>query len=242
MPNIIIAVGTCKKYSDVALIFNKVNRKFLSSYDMFYLTDGFIQDLPVDMQIVDSSDCWSKRMANSLSKLNSSHVLFFLDDYFFFENIFIPEFINLDEVGYMRLVNIPSTANLYLDTDTDYNINFQPALWDRQLLINMLQDNDYTPWEAEVNLNYLFNHYNKFSKEKVYLKFIDSYLNAVIKGEWSRLVIKHEIDISNSNRATMPIMSWFFYRVKSFLSARLSKVYKNIFKKLLGSFGFKFYK
>lgn len=181
-------------------------------------------------------------MANSLSKLNSSHVLFFLDDYFFFENISVPDFINLEQVGYMRLINIPSTSSLYLDTDSDYSINFQPALWDRQLLINILNHNNFSPWEAEVNLNDLFNTYNKFNKEKLFLKIIDSYLNAVIKGNWSRLVLTHHIDISNSSRDIMSVSSWFFFKIKSFLSRKLSKFYKDIFKKLLNVFGFKFYK
>lgn len=242
MQKITIAVGTCKKYSDVALQFNKVNRDFLSSYEVFFLTDEFIEELSDEKQIVDSSNSWSKRISRSLTKLNTSHILFFLDDYFFYEDIVIPKFINLENIGYMRLVNIPHTTTIYLDTDIDYSINFQPALWNRELLINILKHDNFNPWEAEINLNYLYNSYNKFGKEKLYLNIIDSYLNAVIKGEWSRLVLKYQIDISKSNRVVMSNMSWIFFKIKSFFSRKLNKFYKNIFKKLLSSLGFKFYK
>ena len=217
MEKIAIAVGTCKKYSDVAFLFNKANRDFLSSYEVFFLTDEFINELSNEKQIIDSSNSWSKRIARSLTKLNTSHILFFLDDYFFHENVVIPKFINLENIGYMRLVNIPQTTSIHLDTEIDYSINFQPALWNRELLINILKHDNFSPWEAEINLNYLYNSYNTSGKEKLFLNIVDSYLNAVIKGEWSRLVLQYQIDISKSDRAVMSHMSWIFFKIKSFL-------------------------
>jgi hypothetical protein len=120
-----------------------------------------------------------------------------------------------------------------------YSINLQPALWDRKFLITILEKINSNPWLTEIRLHSFFKVQNNFYSQTAGFSLINGYLNAVIKGEWSREV--SNIMIENSSRKKMSKLNWFYYRLKSNFSNTLNSSQKLIMKQILKKFGFQFY-
>lgn len=248
--NYCVTVFGCKKYEDVAHIFVKetisLNEELISSSVFF--SDGFIPDLKMNQLVIDNNISWSARVAKSLETVEQDYILFLLDDYFLLKKLDsekIEMLVNWSsklDINYCRLVNIPKDnrfGNMMPLPVNPYSINLQPAIWNRKLLISILNHVDSNPWVTETSLpNYFVNEQN-FYKSAVGFNLIDGYLNAVIKGKWSRKV--PNLLFKDSNRPKMNRFEWFYYRTKSILSDSLSPYLKSILKNILKKIGFNFY-
>jgi hypothetical protein len=248
--NYCITVFGCKKYQDVAHLFVKEldfwNSNLLDS--TYFFTDEFIENLEMDQVVINEESSWSMRVAKSLMTIEVDYILFLLDDYI------IQEELNMDHIEmlvgnakifgmkYCRLLDIPSDSsfgNLRPIKVSNYGINLQPAIWDRRFFINALENINANPWITEISLHKYFDIKSGSYQGAFGYRFIDNYLNAVIKGKWSRRVPRDLIGYSD--RLIMSKREWLSYKVKGFLSSSLNDCLKSLLKIILKKMGFNFY-
>lgn len=248
--NYCITIFGCKSYEDIAKVFVEefsVNNKGLLESCIFF-SDGWINDLGIRQIAINDKYSWAMRIAKSLEKVESDYVLFLLDDYFIQSRLCTNQLEMICchaqsyDVKYCRLINIPRDkefGNMKPIKVGSYGINLQPALWHREFLISLLTKIDSNPWVTETSLH---NYFTINSNEYLYTcgyGLIDNYLNAVIKGKWSRKVPKNLM--MNSSRIRMNRLEWLLYRGKSIFSELLDPKSKIVLKKALKKIGFKFY-
>jgi hypothetical protein len=245
-----VTIFGCKNYDDVALLFVRhvvpLNLSLFSN--SIFFSDSFIPNLGISQVVIDEKVSWSMRVAKSLKLIDDDYILFLLDDYFLNEKINPLELENLSNrcqelsIKYCRLLNTPkfnNFGNMKSLPIEPYSINLQPALWDRKFLITILEKINSNPWLTEIRLHSFFKVQNNFYSQTAGFSLINGYLNAVIKGEWSREV--SNIMIENSSRKKMSKLNWFYYRLKSNFSNTLNSSQKLIMKQILKKFGFQFY-
>jgi len=245
-----VTIFGCKNYDDVALLFVRyvvpLNLSLFSN--SIFFSDSFIHNLRISQIVIDENVTWSLRVAKSLKLIDDDYILFLLDDYFLNEKINPIELENLINrcqelsIKYCRLINTPRSnnfGNMKSLSIEPYSINLQPALWDRKFLISILEKINSNPWLTEIQLHTFFKVQNNFYSQTAGFSLINGYLNAVIKGEWSREV--SNIMIKNSSRKKMSRLNWFFYRLKSNFSNTLKPSQKLFIKHILKKFGFQFY-
>lgn len=248
--NFCITVFGCKSYEDVA-------RKFVDEFTIYnkdllnktiFFSDDFIENLRITQKIINENVSWSMRVAKSLETINEEYIYFLLDDYFIQEEMNITHIdmiINYSSefnLKYCRLINTPadrSFGNMRPIKVMDYAINLQPSLWNRIFLISILKKIDSNPWVTETSLHKYFKCVeNKYIGAFGY-NFIDYYLNAVIKGRWSRNVSNKITE--NSNRIMMSRIEWVYYKMVVMASKVLTSKFKKIIKYILKKVGFIFY-
>lgn len=248
--NYSITVFGCKKYEDIAHVFVKEldfwNKNLLSNSVFF--TDAFIENLNINQIVINEDVSWSMRVAKSLKTIDDDYILLLLDDYIIQENLNMQhiEMIvnNAKNFGmkYCRLIDTPSDSsfgNMRPIKVNNYGINLQPAIWDRRFFISLLENIDSNPWITEISLHKFFEIKSDVYQNAFGYKFIDYYLNAVIKGKWSRKVPKKLI--GNSERLKMSKNEWLYYRSKVLISNSLNTYLKSFLKNILKKIGFNFY-
>ena len=248
--NYCITIFGCKKYQDIAQVFVKElefwNKNLLSKSVFF--TDDFIEDLNIKQIEIKEDISWSMRVAKSLENIDEDYILFLLDDYIIKEKVNINHvemIINSSKsfgVKYCRLIDTPSEKSFGdmrpIKVD-NYGINLQPAIWDRKFLISILKKIDSNPWITETSLHNFFTINENNYQGAFGYNFIDYYLNAVIKGKWSRDVPSNLI--TGSDRLKMSRFEWLYYRIKGVTSNSLNTKTKLIVKSILKKIGFNFY-
>jgi hypothetical protein len=166
--NVSLLVSSCDLYSDLWLPhsrFLELNWEHLNIRTIL-LTDKETQFKIKNMEIISiSSNNYSKRLIECLKYINTKYVLFSLDDYFLINKVNekdLSEFLNfmsLNNVKYLRLFKIPNSNKIYsknnntfiIDLKNDYDINFYPAIWEKEYLISLI-DNFENIWDLESSL------------------------------------------------------------------------------------------
>lgn len=248
--NYCITIFGCKKYQDIAHVFVKElefwNKNLLSNSVFF--TDDFIEDLNIKQIEVKEDISWSMRVAKSLEYIEEDYILFLLDDYLIQEKVNINHvemIINNSKsfgLKYCRLIDTPSEksfGDMRPIRAINYGINLQPAIWDRKFLISILKKIDSNPWVTETSLHNFFTINENNYQGAFGYNFIDYYLNAVIKGKWSRKVPSNLI--ACSDRLKMSRFEWLYYRTKVVTENSLEANTKLIVKSILKKIGFNFY-
>ena len=245
-----ITVFGCKKYEDVAHVFVKEmvywNKNLLSN--CIFFTDSYIENLNINQIVFNEDVSWSMRVAKSLKEIDDDYIMFLLDDYIIQEKLYMHhvELIvnNAKNFGikYCRLIDTPSDSsfgNMRPIKVNNYGINLQPAIWDRKFFISLLENIDSNPWITEISLHNFFEIKSNVYKNAFGYKFIDYYLNAVLKGKWSRKVPNKLI--GNSERLKMSKFEWLYYRTIVLMSNSLNTHFKSFLKNILKKIGFNFY-
>jgi hypothetical protein len=245
-----ITIFGCKKYQDVAQVFVREfdfwNKNLLPNSVFF--TDDFIEDLNIKQIVINEDISWSLRVAKSLENIDEDYILFLLDDYIIQEKVEIHhlEMIvdNAKKIGtkYCRLIDTPSEksfGDMRPIKVNNYGVNLQPAIWDRKFLISILIKIDANPWITETSLHNFFSINENVYEGAIGYNLIDYYLNAVIKGKWSREVPSNFIGYSK--RPKMSRSEWLYYRTKVLISNSLDVDSKLVVKNILKKVGFNFY-
>lgn len=192
---------------------------------------------------------WFSRTIRSLSLLNEKYILFMLEDYFLSKKVNnddieeILNFMDSNSVYYYQLskgnTKTREPVRVNVNAKTPYPISLQPAIWDRERLIEILKKiSGQTPWDAE---NYFISEYD--GKEGlikgVYHDTRDllGYKNGILRGKWILDTIdyyrKNGIDIETSSRDVMSKKKMIKYRIASFSNRYFPKTLKAIIKTLL---------
>ena len=188
-----IVVSTCAAYEQVAQL-------SANMYKRLKLKPLFITDRRLNTkmaQIVIEDPVWSRRLSRALETLDSKYVVLMLDDYFLesgWSNSILGEavhFLSNTNGAYARLVNIPRlpTENRFnkISSHQRYGINLQPAVWNRQFLISVLQKSESGPWSTEISIARRFAVDSAGFYVGAFLMNADiTVYNGVVQGRWRR--------------------------------------------------------
>lgn len=139
---------------------------------------------------------WFERTKRSLHDVKEEYILFLLEDYYFSKNVNNLDIENIltvmkkDDVYFYRLSphRLRNQSGDYqkVPVGTQYPITLQPAIWNKEKLIEILQTiNGKTPWDFE----YYFDHQKNVNKKYYDGVLFDNrdilgYKNGVLRGKW----------------------------------------------------------
>lgn len=157
---------------------------------------------------LDKEQTWTERLCSALNKVDSKYVLFFLEDWLItteIDNENIYETINYilkNDILYYKFFFPSFSSNYnkkfkfdenryYIDENRKYGISIQPAVWNREYLVKLLERLKINAWEFEKELDSM----NLINEESLIKHVYDSrnLLNlshALIKGKYVRNVYK----------------------------------------------------
>lgn len=201
---------------------------------------------------------WFYRTLVSLKQLKEKYILFMLEDYFISKIVNngdiaeILDFMEANEAYYYQLsvgcTGSKEPCRVNVTAETEYPISLQPAIWNRQRLIKLLEDiNGKTPWDVEY---YLVNAFRdkKGSIKGAYhdTRDILGYKNGVLRGKWIPSTIKYYkktgIDIYTGNRQVMSSGKMLKYLTATFVQKHVPKRIKAIGKSILKAVNFDYLK
>jgi hypothetical protein len=206
---------------------------------------------------------WSKRLLDVLKQIDDDYIYFFMEDYFVSSEIKAPyldslnNFLNTLKPNYVRLINVPFkfSADLNLkflpfNRPHPYSINLQVSVWNKNFLVELIKNNDYSPWQIEELLNYKYSKNSDLANSKLYytnLSIIKN-INGVIKGKWttkglsflrSSGVVKNgeEFFSKRGKLSFFHSLRIFIFKISNFV---IPFFLRKKLKKLLGLFGIRF--
>lgn len=197
---------------------------------------------------------WFNRTLKSLASINEKYIIFMLEDYFISKTINnedIDEIIHFMDINYAYYYQLSKgntkskdKVRTSVSSKTEYPVSLQPAIWERQVLIEILKEIDGdTPWDVE---NYFINKYEK-SNEIIPGVYHDTrdllgYKNGVLRGKWIPATLKYYknlgIDIDTGNREVMSNHKMRKYKLAVFFHKKMPKSIKRVGKKILKVFHF----
>lgn len=211
-----VVIMSCDSYDDCWQPFSTLyNKYFPNNYKTYIVTET--KDCSY-FDTIKKTGTWTKRLREALQELDSKYVLLLLDDYFIHERVDnnrIKECLKTIketnaivynfEMKYRTCVGLNNEYDIQLNNQVYLN-STQPSIWNREWLIERLQE-DKNPWEFELtNINspylHLINNTNK--------KIIDTGYDlshkpwGIVQGKWSRetkeLFDKEGVDIDYEKR------------------------------------------
>ena len=168
---------------------------------------------------------WSDRLRQSLEKIDTDYILFFLEDFFLQSPVrssvvedcvqWMDEDKNVVFIDFYR--NKKENEIIYrnefslIKRDYDWAINANCALWRKDFLLNILRDEN--PWEFEINATYrwrrtnykIYTHRGEFAKVFDYqFETVNGEWSGIIKGKWlsavPELLNKYGIEVDYTKR------------------------------------------
>lgn len=201
---------------------------------------------------------WFYRTIQSLKKIKTKYVLFMLEDYYYsrkqnneeYEKII--SFMEEHNAWFYQLTNKPEikikiNGVVKIANDINYPVNLQPAVWNREKLIKVLEEIDgVTPWDFE-----LYFKKNSEVGDGSYIpgayyddRDIMGYKNGVLRGRWIRSTIefykKRGIKIYTGERERLSRWKEFKFWCAGKMSTKLSAKEKRVIKRLLSIIKFKY--
>lgn len=203
---------------------------------------------------------WSTRVRLGLKKINEKYICLLLEDFYIgsrINNTFVEEALNIirkENIKYYKLNSFSKIRSSryegkshiqLIPSKKQYAISLQPAIWEKDYLIEKVGDEDYNAWQFEIDRNN--------DTEKIKEKFLSDCLydnrnilnicHVVVQGKILPSAIKH-YNKSNyklsSNRLVMTQSEYIFYKMK-FFGVNYFPYYVNKgLKKILISVGAKF--
>ena len=221
--NIGVIVVSCDKYSDVWPYFFENFFSFWEScpFNIYLLNnkETYKKNNIINLSI-GKDISWSSNLKKGLKKINKEYVILILDDLIINRKISIGKFyqiiewVNNNSPNHLRL-HISTKPKFYdrlvgkLPMKSPYKVSLMPAIWNRNFLLNILNDNE-SAWDFEVNgTKRVLNSKGFFS---LYKSFI-FYDNSIVKSKWQRKMID-KLNIKRNSRPVMLINEQFIYNLK----------------------------
>ena len=157
-----ILVFSCDAYEDCWKPFKKLYDKYFPNpYKLYIGTETKTCDFGTTIK---TQGQWTNRLKETLSKIDTKYILFLLDDFFIRNNVDYNTLeaikdlfedntatINFELANCIRLDN-KSLGRFKKKSDNQpYLFSCQPGIWDREKLIEILE-NDKTPWQMETTV------------------------------------------------------------------------------------------
>jgi hypothetical protein len=245
-----IVVLSCDKFSSLwPLFFNRFERFFCSqSFNIYLLSNhtdiNFSQSsLKVNLIKVGDDISWSSNLIKLIKSIPEQNLLFFMDDAPLSKEVDMNKFDNAlsafvsENMDYLNLKSSPS-PNLNLKKDfgllapnTDYRTSIVPSLWKKEILIELLRENE-SAWEFEIFGSKRSKSFkNFFSLNSSVFEFD----HIIVKGKIDRKVYKRLKANEEHLNLDFPVMS-FWEHLKELASLFLHYKFTKILPKALVSF------
>ena len=209
MNDLSVLIGSCDAYNHMCKNFDILFKRYWKVNTLNYFVGEII---PINednyINILPGYKPWGERMLAGLYEIKTKYVCFFLEDYYFTEEIsesFILEHIKILEEynaqkimfdklyppGVYQLDHIKD--NLYqFNISSDYLNSIQPAIWDVEYLKKILSPN-YSPWDFELEGNNYTKTLNPIlllnaRLQSVYFNY--SRVGGTLTAGWEELFIK----------------------------------------------------
>ncbi len=201
MKELTLLIGSCDNYASLWPICADLIQKYWEiDCDKIIVAENYSQSCPQEFKLINAGcRTWTERMLYALDSVKTPYVFFILEDYFLSERVskeMIDQFLfflKIHEANKIALTTIPEGfyktskfyENLYdniykMDDDSDYLTSVQPAIWKTSFLKELLQQDNWNPWEFEI----IGSARIKGKDNKIFIKKKNDpiYFNAVRKG------------------------------------------------------------
>lgn len=164
LDNLSILVLSCDKYKNTWKPFFTLLDRYYTNHNETYLSTETLYSSGADWVINVNSDIWTKRFREALKIIDTDYVLVMLDDFFIREkvndkliakalstiekdkNIAVINF----EKDYRKSLRYNDCFNKQLNNQVYLN-SCQPSIWNREILIDRLKENETAwVWETKV--------------------------------------------------------------------------------------------
>lgn len=247
------------KYSDLWPTFFECAKRYWHVEMPVYLVTNHLKPEFPGITTIQTGDevSWSRRARAAIEKIPSNYILLMLEDYFIisdFSNVQLDPiltFIEQNSCDYLRIYPIPDLrqkekkdVGIYsLPSDSLYGVNLQPAIWNREYLLTLLGNDDFSAWEFEARQK---NDSPKKIPGKLYS--VNYYpfvmVNGVLQGKWYPSSVKKldqlGIQVDLSHRPLLSKKNVAIYKIKIIIRKVLGPNLIRTFKPLLKKLGFKF--
>jgi hypothetical protein len=222
--NVAILINSCDSYKDVVELNLCALKEFwdTSNYSIYINTETIKSyDTDLDVTLLNllpgKKNDWGSRLIDSLLRIKEEFVLVILDDFILESQVDI----RLLDIIVNKIINNPTVGGFYLnfgnfilkynsninchvvDKMNYYSINTGPAIWRKNVLMNLLEPSD-NPWAWE-----FFAKYRKYAS--LYnICSVENYSNnlynynyskggAIYRGKWVEEVVVDKIKKYNLN-------------------------------------------
>lgn len=196
--NLSLLVGSCDKYSFIWDKFFKLFDKYWDhsiTIDKYFVTEhkpAFHKDF---RPLCVGNYIWTKFARLALQQINTDYILWMQDDYFLRKTISAEQFsnyMNFVETNNVDRLGIHGHSNLYSYVDPSgrltqnslYTASLQASIWNKKILLSLLEQNDETNWRFEIDGTIRFNQ----TQHKVYVSVQQEswYLEALKQGSYTQ--------------------------------------------------------
>lgn len=218
--DVIILINSCDQNSDVlSLLMKSIEENWKDNPFKIKInteTNGLLNEKK-SRKVVD----WGERLINNLLLIESTYIIFLLDDYILEEKINMEliykalEVLHADKNGAAFYLNYCTSLEdkngdyFKLKAVADARLNSHPAIWKRKDLLLLTEPFD-TPWSWETFGNYrtfnsIKNFYSVSSQSKDIYKYDYRLGGAIYRGKWVKevvdpLIIRFGVDFDLSKR------------------------------------------
>ena len=193
----------------------------------FKLKEKYWKDCPYETYVVsETKDCmyantikqegaWTKRLREALKEIKTDYVLLMLDDFF------IRDYVDQKRIDKIKFNDNTAVYNFELayeskikgnakngfklrENNSSYMLSCQPSIWNRKILIELL-DKDMTPheWEYQI-LNSKYEFYINVGDLIIDIGYYNHKKWSIVNGKWHKEIVpffeRENIDIDYTRR------------------------------------------
>ena len=257
--NVAIAVVSFDKYSDVWDVFALCINKYWKDrpYKTYLITnDASPKYNGIEIVKTGEEVSWSYRVKKALETIREEYIMLLLEDYLISEDVDNDrvenalKYMKSNAVDYLRIAPIPTIKNTKsgefataLTSNMVYGVNLQAAIWKRDYLLKVINEENLSAWEVEAR--------QKFgSPTRIEGKccatndFIVQYLNGIIQGKWYIKTIEGlatcGIEVPLGERSVMTDKDMRRENMRNYLLHHISPKVIHRLKPVAKKLGFKF--
>lgn len=195
--NLSLVVGSCDKYSFIWDKFFKLFDKYWDhsiNIDKYFVTEHKPARHKSFRPLCVGNYIWTKFARLALKQINTDYILWMQDDYFLRKTITLQDFdyyMNFIISNNVDRLGIHDHSGLYTYVNTSgklqqnslYTVSLQASIWNKQTLLSLLEQNDETNWQFEIDGSTRFNQNN----HNVYVSVQNPpwYLEALKQGSYT---------------------------------------------------------
>ncbi len=253
--SVALVVASCDRYADVWQPWFQAFSRFWPDcpYSVYHVSDTLHWSAPsVRPLLTGPHYSWSDNLIKALSHLSETYVYLVVDDLIFTAPVdsnrvhaLISQLHALDG-NYLRLNDIPPydafcTADLgVINPGAVYRTSTQMCIWKRSTLLSILKS-DESIWEFEMEGSRRSDAFPRFyATTRAGLE----YVNAIIKGKWSRNVISRlaasQIEVPLGSRPVMSRREELAFRIGVVRNKCLYMLPSNVRRSIRERFGPKY--
>lgn len=244
--------------------FNLFNKNWKDNKYNLYLVNNIKKVSYEGVKIIntDIEDQWSIRTKKALESIKEKYILLLVEDYFIADKVNseqieeILKFVIENDVLYYKfkmanfskaIINkIKNNNNLYeIPENLEYGISLQPAIWEKNYLLNLIGTENYNAWKFELDRISDMKIGSSKSIERHYFdnRNVLNICHMVVQGQLlpnALKTLKKKKYKLKSVRKRMEWKTYCFYVLKGKIKHIISKELREKLKNIMEKFGIEF--